>query len=94
MLLFEDRSSPTTITISLDESSDGGINLSGHDVGKAPRECFGSDDYEYVLTIPAESLRLLAMALLMEKYADDASAVSQLRDYCDKHAVPCSFWSS
>lgn len=93
MILYEDRTSPTKISISLQQVPDGGLSLAGHDTGKAPRECFGSDDYEYVLTVPADGLLPLTMALLAEKYRSDPSAVSRLRDFCQGHSIPCSFWS-
>ena len=42
MILFENRPPPTSITISLDKDAEGGIRLSGHDIGQAPKEAFGS----------------------------------------------------
>ena len=93
MILFEDRESPTRITITLNEASEGGISLTGEDSGDAPRRHFGHDDYEYGLSIAADAIRPLAIALLSEKYAGDASAVSHLQEFCREHDIPCSFWT-
>lgn len=72
---------------------DGGIALEGHDVGEAPRRSFGSDDYEYTLTIPADGLQQLALALLKDRLAGDLSAVSTLRSICSEHDIPARFRS-
>lgn len=93
MMSFEDRTSPTKIFIELNENTDGGVTLSGQDLGEAPRTHFGKADYEYAVTVPAEGIRALAIQLLAEKYQNDASAVSGLKDFCDRRQIPCSFWS-
>ena len=93
MIIAEDRSSGTSITIALTASEDGGINLSGQDVGEAPKRAFGSSDYEYGLAIPPEGLSKLVIALLAERYAGQLRAVSQLRAFCETNEIPHSFWN-
>lgn len=93
MILFEDRESATKIFIELRQNPDGGLTLSGQDIGEAPKTCFGKSDYEYAVTVPESAVPLLAMHLLAEKYRNDAEAVSGLREFCERHLVPCSFWS-
>lgn len=93
MVLFEDDSSPTTISIELKEDSKGGLTLFGHDVGDAPRRTFGHEDYEYSVTVPADGIRALAFQLLAEEFKGDPSAVSRLRELCNRRQIPCSFWS-
>ena len=88
MILFENRSPPTSITISLDNGADGGIRLSGHDIGQAPKDAFGSDDYEYWIDIPAEGLRPLLEVMLADKYRDRPCAVSEFRAFCEQHDLP------
>ncbi len=51
--LLEERGK-TSIFIDAELKDNGDLQLSGHDLGEAPREYFGDDDYEYWRTVPRD----------------------------------------
>ena len=61
-LFHQDSSTTIHIEAGIDDS--GALRVAGHDLGDAPREHFGHDDYEYVASVaPSDKDRLL-LALL------------------------------
>ena len=93
MIIARTEGPPTSTTISLRLLDDGSLRLEGHDVGRAPRQHFGADDYEYGVTVPADGLPKLVLALLKDRYAADLSAVSRFHTFCKDNEVPAQFWS-
>ena len=58
----------------------GDIEVGGHDIGEAPKQWWGHDDYEYIATVRKPHKKRLLLALKAAHFNDDASAEARLRD--------------
>lgn len=67
--------------------------LSGQDIGEAPQQIFGKDDYEYWLRVPAAAKDRLLLALIDEIYGGNASVVSELKEFLEAQDIPSVFHS-
>lgn len=83
--------SDITISIHAHLSSDGGLRLEGHDVGKRVEEIWGDSDYEYSVDVPASEIGRLVLLLLKEKYDGDTKAVSKFKTLCESNGIAHSF---
>jgi hypothetical protein len=92
-IVLVEQPGETSIRISAEIQKNGDLQLSGQDLGKAPREIFGDSDHEYWLTVPAAQKDLLLLALLESLYKGDACAVSKLREMLVAKKIPCEFFS-
>ena len=83
---------------------DGGLVISGQDLGEATEEFWGDSDYEYWLTISPEGTKKLFGLLCTDKAGEDPldvlqnrfhgeSAFSSLRAYCGQHGIKAEFSS-
>jgi len=91
-IVLVEQPGETSIHISAEIGQEGDLQLSGHDIGKVPREIFGDSDYEYWLTVPAAQKDRLLLALLEALYQGDACAVSKLRKMLVAKKIPCEFF--
>jgi len=66
---------------------DGALALASHEMGAGQDAAWGLDDAEVELTIPADQLGRLALALAGELLAGRADAVARLRAFCEDHGV-------
>ena len=81
---------------------DGGLIISGQDLGEAVEEFWGDRDYEYWLTIPPEDTRKLFKLLragdqksdpldvLKNKFHGE-SAFRSIRAFCGRHGIKAKF---
>lgn len=73
------------LTARIDERGD--LILDGYDSGALVEEVWGSDDYEYSLTVKAEYKDTILLNLIKEKFAND----SQFRTWLDEKRIPSDF---
>jgi hypothetical protein len=53
--------------------------LEGHDLGAAPKESRGDDDYEYFRTVTAQHVPAVLLWLIKERFDSEGQFVSWLR---------------
>lgn len=87
MELYRHKDHNGSLTITLEQEKDGSIKLFYHDIGGQARRTFGDDDYEAWITISASEVTKLALALLREKLAGSATALSDLQNLCKEQGV-------
>ena len=90
--LYESRGK-TSIYIDAEIKGTGDLQLSGQDVGEAPRKFFGDSDYEYWLTVSKEHKDDVLLLLLEKLYGGNSSAVSKFRGLLESRGIPCEFHS-
>ena len=88
--ICEDRGSTSTF-IDVDILPNGDFQLSGQDVGQAPKESFGDSDYEYWVTVSSEHKDRLLLALVDELLHGDTSASSKLMELLRARSIPYQF---
>lgn len=67
----------TRMALWTERASDGRLVIAGQDVGRAPREVFGSADYEYRYVLTEASERTLRSRLLQRLGMGRGSAVEE-----------------
>jgi hypothetical protein len=90
--LFE-KQGETSIYIDAEISKEGGLIVSGQDLGKAPEEFWGDSDYEYMVLVKRDQRDLLLLSLIKEKFGGTAQAFSNFREYLIKEGIPYEFGS-
>jgi len=90
-VLLANKPGETSIRIDAEVLESGDVQVTGHDVGKAPRTFFGDSDYKYWLTVPADEKDRLVLALLETLYKGDSEAVSKLHKVLESKAILHSF---
>jgi hypothetical protein len=75
------------LRVTLELAADGGLALASHEMGAAPEAAWGLDDAEVTLTVAADQLGPLALALAGELLAGKPDAVARLRDLCEAHGI-------
>jgi len=86
------------ITIEASFNSTGDLIVEGYDVGKTVAEYWGSNDYEYSITIPAHELNKMYQAAqlplkpeklleFLQQNFNTNSCFSDIRNWLDKHNV-------
>lgn len=88
--LYESRGK-TSIFINAEIKQNGDLQLSGQDVGEAPKEYWGDSDYEYWLTVPGEHKDDVLLLLIERLYRGNASVVSEFRELLESSGIPCEF---
>jgi hypothetical protein len=71
----------------IDETGD--LILDGYDSGEMVEEVWGSDDYEYSLTVKAEYKDTILLNLIKENFKHD----SEFRTWLDSKGIPSDFES-
>tara|TARA_B100000035_G_scaffold308584_1_gene313495 strand:- start:983 stop:1285 length:303 start_codon:yes stop_codon:yes gene_type:complete len=67
---------------------DGSLSLSGLDYGETVRAFKGDDDYEYVLTVPAESVQDLTLLLLQASFnTHSPMTFSRIERLCRRYRI-------
>src|SRR5208282_2064920 len=92
-IVLVEQPGETSIRISAEILEDGDLQLSGQDIGKAPREIFGDSDYEYWLRVPSAQKDALLLALLEALHKGDPSVVSKMKALLAARKIPCEFFS-
>ena len=85
------QSRSTSIYIDARIEDDGDLRFSGQDIGEAPKQIFGKDDYEYWLTVPAAEKDRLLLALIEKVYKGNATVVSEMKEFLEERNIPCQF---
>jgi hypothetical protein len=83
----------TSIHIDARIEEAGDLLFSGQDIGEAPQQIFGKDDYEYWLRVPAAAKDRMLLALIEKIYRGNASVISELREFLESKEIPCEFYS-
>ena len=81
----------TSIYIDVKIDDEGDLLLSGQDIGEAPEQIFGKDEYEYWLRVPAAAKDRVLLALIEKVYKGDASVISELREFLESKDIPYNF---
>ena len=89
-LALRDEEEFTSIDLAL--TTEGGIDLSGQDMGPAVRRTWGDNDYEYGIKIAPAYAAKLAFALIAEHYHGDLQAVQKVRALAERHGINAGFW--
>lgn len=89
-LLFKEDGVESRI-VSLSCQDDGSIRLYASDVGPTAERFWGSDEYEFWVTITAESVTDLAFALLKQRFSGRSGAVDELREFCEQNGIKHAF---
>jgi hypothetical protein len=77
--------------VSLARRDDGSIRMDAVDTGPAVEKVWGSDDYEFWVTVPSQSVTRLAFVLLKEKFTGRSDAVTEFREFCKARGIAHSF---
>lgn len=81
----------TSIYIDARIEGNGDLRISGQDIGEAPEQIFGKDDYEYWLTVPAAEKDRLLLALIEKIHKGNASVVSEMKGFLEERNIPFGF---
>lgn len=81
----------TSIHINARIEEAGDLLLSGQDIGEAPQQIFGKDEYEYWLRVPAAAKDRMLLALIEKIYRGNASVMSELKEFLESKEIPCEF---
>ena len=69
--------------------TDGDLILDGYDSGALVEEVWGSDDYEYSLSVKAEYKDTILLNLIKERFKHDA----EFRSWLEEKQIPSEFWT-
>ena len=75
------------VTLTVDAG--GALTLNAHEMGAGEGAAWGLDDEEVTLSIPADQVGRLALALAAELLKGGDGAVTRLSEICEAHDVPC-----
>jgi hypothetical protein len=75
------------VSLVVDES--GALTLHTHEMGASPWAAWGVDDEEVTLSVAADQVARLALALAAEVLKDGQGASARLAEICEAHDVPC-----
>ena len=89
LTLIESKTERVSVRLVARIDENGDLVLDGDDSGEVVEEVWGSDDYEYSLTVKAEFKDTVLLNLIKEKFAND----SQFRTWLDAHGIPSDFES-
>ena len=78
----------TRVHIDATMTDDGDLQVGGHDIGEAPKQWFGHDDYEYIVTVRRPHKERLFLALKATYFSDDATAEARLQDLARQQHIP------
>lgn len=88
--LFEERGE-TSRFVHAEITDKGDLVLSAEDVGKAPLEHWGDEDYEFWTYVRKEHKDQVLMALIEAQYGGHFHAVDEFRDFLRARGIPCEF---
>ena len=90
-LALRDEEEFTSVDMAL--TAEGGISLSGQDLGPIVRQTWGDSDYEYGVRIAPADVPKLAFALIAEHYRGDLGAVEKISELAKRHGIGAEAWS-
>jgi hypothetical protein len=83
----------TSSTLSVAFNERGDLVMEGQDVGRAPEEVFGDDDYEYWVTVPADQKDRLLLHLVKALVDEGATPSSSFMAWLKEREIPYEFSS-
>ena len=87
--LIKSESERVKVRLTARIDAGGDLILDGYDSGALVEEVWGSDDYEYSLTVKAEYKDTILLNLIKERFKHDA----EFRSWLDEKQIPSEFWS-
>lgn len=100
-VLYEEQNNRLQMSVWV-EINDGCLQISGQDLGVAPLEFWGEDEYEYFYSFSQENTARLVSLLgatshdfknvLFERFGS-IDGLRALRDFCGSHAITYDFFS-
>lgn len=90
-LALRDEEEFTSIDLAL--TAEGGIDLSGQDMGPTVRRTWGDTDFEYGVRIAPADVPRLAFALIAEHYRGELGAVQKISELAERHGISAEAWS-
>lgn len=87
IILIDSRTESVRVRLTARIEHNGDLILDGYDSGKLVEDVWGSDDYEYSLTVKADYKNTILLNLIKEKFAND----SQFRTWLDEKGIPSDF---
>ena len=88
--LYE-KKGETSIFIDAGITDAGDLQISGQDIGEAPKKIFGDIDYEYWLTVRSEHKDRVLLALIERMFLNNPSVVSEFQGFLKAKGIPCEF---
>jgi hypothetical protein len=74
-------------------STSGDVVMAGQDIGSAPLQSFGEDEYEYFLSVPAEQKDRLILQLMHHVFAGNEQTRTAIAEWLDERGIPYSLHS-
>ena len=103
VVLVNEKSGADSRRIWASLSDDGSLAISGQDIGPKVERFFGTDEYEFVHTVPPASFGLFFSMLGVERFDNPLDAIREfggnnyerLADVLEqaKEVMPVKFWS-
>ncbi|MBA2436349.1 MAG: hypothetical protein H0V54_14935 [Chthoniobacterales bacterium] len=89
--ICEHKGEPSTY-ISAGIKDNGDLEMSGIDIGKSVEERFGSEDYEYWVTVPAKQKDAVLLSLLEAHYRGSGMAEVSFKQLLTEKGIPFKFF--
>jgi hypothetical protein len=103
VVLVDEKSGADSRRIWASLDDDGNLVISGQDIGPKVERFFGTDEYEFVYTVPRAFLESVFLMLGIERFENPLDAIKQfggndygrLADVLEKakETTPIKFWS-
>lgn len=85
--LFRRSDASGTLVIDAKLKSDGSLEVFFHDIGDAAEQAFGDRDYEHWVTVPAEHVGALALALIEHSWSGNVRAIEAVKGLCQANGI-------
>ena len=72
--------------------SSGAVSVVAQDLGDAPRQFWGADEYEFGVIVSARHADGISLSFIADRFSG-ARAVDDFRDWANEHGIPCDFWN-
>lgn len=84
---------PTSRSIDAFVHDDGRLEISGQDIGEAPRQFFDHDDYEFIMTVAGPAKDALLLALIASAFGGKPSAFDDARVFLAANQIEYSYFT-
>ena len=81
----------TSIYLDVEVTDEGNLVMSGQDIGQAPSEHWGDDDYEYWVAVPREEKDRLLLVPMEKVFGGHTSGSSEFIDLLKAKKIPYQF---
>lgn len=90
--IFRKQVNNTLLILNVKILSNGDLSMEGHDIGDAPRQAWGHDDYEYAVSVGAEHKDRVLLLLIKERF-DTRTPSSDFMEWLKANNIPNEFSS-